>query len=239
LSFFCLIIFCKAHGSLPLVHVYLSEKWLEENPSFIQEKDHQAFILGSVFPDIRYMGELEDHQTHLQGVELVDVCCAGDPFDAGVKFHCYIDDLRFQYIANSTIMEHLSDLPKEHMDLFLKLLEEEIILPKVDRKKISQYFKICYEEECMIASEEQVKKWHALLQRYFQFKPSEILRLLSLFKRGILDVSPELVKLWSVALPKLAKDPQVLAYFDDLLKHIQEKVQYQRDEDRFFQGKNP
>jgi len=67
-------------------------------------------------------------------------------------------------------------------------------------------------------------QWHAVLTLYFSMQPSTLLAQISLFDRGIMNLDPATVKLWSTLIPQYAEDPifkdyvnQMIAAFDKQL----------------------
>src|SRR5689334_19456227 len=92
------LISVRALGAGPIMHVALGEYWLEQVCPQYTEEERKLFLLGSVFPDIRYLAQIDRSQTHKKNVHLRQVKATKSTFEQGILFHCYVDDYRKQWL---------------------------------------------------------------------------------------------------------------------------------------------
>lgn len=210
--------FAAAQG----MHVFLAEKWLA-----IQEWDytpHQkhSFILGTLFPDIRYLGVLKREETHEQHLVKQDICeQRDDPFEAGRKLHVWIDEVRESFAERWNIYEQLPASVNLHKATFLKLLEDEIIWNELNIAFIQETLK--YEEykiNNFNLKVEDIQKWHSLLSQYFQHSPAHMLSNLSKKNKGFFNVPKEEVAKWSELLLELKNNDIIRSYMTGLIEHL-------------------
>lgn len=161
----------------PITHIVLSEKVFNSNFSNLSR---EKFLVGTSFPDIRYLGVIKREQTHSGDVSLKKVQTE-DSFRAGLLFHSLVDIVRENYIETSGLYTIISK--SRHSIQALKLLEDEILYEKVKNwDAIIQYFAEALTEEINYSvREDDVLRWHRLLQSYFSRKPDNAVRK-ALFK---------------------------------------------------------
>lgn len=103
----------------PTAHVYYGQAYLTRHLSH----DPGAFLRGTVFPDIRYLAEIERSRTHLMGVSLNDVQAEIDPWQAGRLFHCWLDEAWADYFGQWGLDRY--DHSNDHKLRALKLMEDD------------------------------------------------------------------------------------------------------------------
>ncbi|MEI6242882.1 MAG: hypothetical protein WCP39_05710 [Chlamydiota bacterium] len=207
-------------GALPITHLFLAEKWVEINENY-DESEKKAFYLGNLYPDIRYIGVSTREKTHIPHLTIEDIKHTKDPFEKGVKLHSFIDDQRAIFIKNEKIVDVFEGVPKETQYMFLRLLEDEILFGQLSSVKPSSYFSIVQKYEINdTITEDHVRVWHTLLSKYFQCKPSSLLKKLSFFRQSYLGISSETVQKWNVLLPIWVKDNQIKNHVDALEEYF-------------------
>jgi hypothetical protein len=217
--FLCMCIAINGYPSLFMTHAYLAEKWIEAHDLTVDEK--RDFMLGNLFPDIRYLCNFSRKYTHFHWVTKKQITKEKNIFIAGMKLHSYIDNKREKLIRKWKIYPKLKVVSKDHYGAFLKLLEDQILFEKYSFESVIQVLgKTCKGEE-EFTNEENIKKWHLLLLQYFHDKPSNILYLVSLFHKDIQGVSFQEIASWSKLLPVYAKDPEMISYFNDLVAEFE------------------
>lgn len=77
----------------PITHLVLAEKIFDEDLSLFDRKE---FLLGTLFPDIRYLKTIDHDKTHFNNLKITDLA-GGNSFLAGAKFHSIVDDARGLY----------------------------------------------------------------------------------------------------------------------------------------------
>lgn len=89
----------------PITHLVLTQKVYER---FFSQKDRGAFVVGTSFPDIRYLGVIEREKTHRPRVTLKQVLEA-ESFEAGVQFHVLVDVVRERFMKAYGMYELFDD----------------------------------------------------------------------------------------------------------------------------------
>jgi hypothetical protein len=201
----------------PITHVYLADKWMKKEGR-LDEKQQRSFIVGTLFPDIRYLGVISREKTHEQNVSLEDIQKTASDFLKGKKFHAFVDDIRAALVERWRIDDRFNSVPKEHRETFLKLLEDEILYEKINPAKISTYLdELDPEEKHFGISNADLDHWHQRLQYFFKAPPSIILLKVAKDKKDIFAIPPEIVAIWSRELPSLAKDKAINEYVQNLM----------------------
>jgi len=156
----------------PITHIVLTEKIFNKHFS---NKNRRDFYIGTVFPDIRYLGVVDRKNTHFpfQEVDLKDVIQEKNSFITGLKFHSLVDDFRERFIKSKNIYSLIPE--SEYKSQTLKFLEDELNYNKVkDWNKIITFFDdILSEELDFDIKKENIKKWHNILQGYLSKKPNK------------------------------------------------------------------
>lgn len=154
----------------PATHVLVAET---AYPLYFNHLDHQAFIVGTCYPDIRYPAQIDRDLTHIHAVPLEDMQ-AQTSFMAGLLFHTYVDDYWNTYIAQ--FREQLFSIVPKHRPTFhtLKILQDRYLYDQLDdwMTIIAELGTILPEELTFGASEQAVEDWHIMLQHYLA-KPSQ------------------------------------------------------------------
>jgi hypothetical protein len=186
-----------------ITHIVLAERISNQ---FFNNFDRKDFLVGTVFPDIRYLKIIDRKDTHFEKITLQDVLDEKNSFTAGLKYHSLVDEVRERYMIEKNIYAHISS--SKYITHALKTYEDEILYSNVtDWNEIIPYFDQIFPEETALTNQiDQIKKWHRLLQNYFRELPSDISRqdfVLNLdFTREIATEINELIR-------KLKQIPQV------------------------------
>jgi hypothetical protein len=157
------------------MHVVLALKILSLLPGTIDKKE---FIVGTSFPDIRYLAHLDREQTHFEPVSWNDVMSCPSSFRAGMLFHNMVDILRIRHFEPDFYDRQAPDrYSSVHVALFpliMKMAEDQVLYEAVyDWHEIMGYFDTIYEtEKALCPDPDVIQKWHTLLQNYFSERPS-------------------------------------------------------------------
>lgn len=188
----------------------------------------KAFLLGTVFPDIRYMGVLKREQTHFKQITLEKVAQASTPFQRGVLFHSFVDEFRDKLVRRSKIEKKLPEIPERFRDTFLKLVEDQILHSKHEWSQFRNFLTSIPEDELQYGlSTQTLTQWHTGLTLYFTAEPRIILAQFSLLDQGILSIDAATIQLWNTFLPKYASDPQIQSFVESLLTAFDQALQHQ------------
>jgi hypothetical protein len=153
----------------PITHIVLSYKVFDK---YFQDKDKQEFLVGTSLPDIRYLGAIERDKSHYKNMTLKEIS-KYDSFDAGLRFHSLVDEIREKYMKNNN---YYSLFPKSALlTQASKVFEDRVLYDKLNNwKEIVSYFNEIYQDELDLGiSESDIEKWHKLLRNYFSHKPED------------------------------------------------------------------
>jgi hypothetical protein len=203
----------------------MAEKWLELN-HISEEKEKREFILGTLFPDIRYLKELSRRETHEPYPSLAKVRAAPTLFESGKIFHAWLDEIREFYLSHHQVYDQLSFLPVNRRGVFLKFLEDEMVFSQREWKNQCHYLEEMLDEEKELASESAVKKWHFFLQNYLSASPSTTLSFFYLARINIFHEPREVMAAWKEEVPRYAKDLYWQKHLQDLTVALENKMKF-------------
>jgi hypothetical protein len=219
---FALCLMCSyANAAAPGTHVYSAQLWMEMHGP-LEQKDREAFVAGTLFPDIRYTGTISRDDTHESDVTAKKIRNTSNPFTAGKRLHAFVDVKRENFVERKKIYSHLSDIPKKTRVLFLKILEDEILWDQTDCEFSKQAMQEVYPEEIKAGVEHSVvQEWHQTMINYFNQRPSVFLMNLAAENKGFLKADAKTVEEWSRILPEYAADPFFIDYVESMVKELQ------------------
>ena len=153
----------------PITHIVLTTKIFD---IFFKDKVRKDFFIGSLFPDIRYLKVIDRDKSHFGNLKIADLK-NDDSFSAGVKFHSILDHVREKLIVENDLYSLCPE--SKYITQSLKILEDEIFYQHVkDWTIYTEYLnEILQAEKDYGVAEKDLKKWHSLLQQYFQKQPDE------------------------------------------------------------------
>lgn len=129
------------------------------------------FLVGTVFPDIRYIAKIDRGITHKFNTSKKQI--PNKSFEAGMYVHSYVDEKREKILERKGIY-NLGFAKNWLYSTALKLVEDQILYDKYhDWDEAIKALDIYYEEEYKyVPDKEIVKKWHSLTKKLFKVKPS-------------------------------------------------------------------
>jgi hypothetical protein len=152
----------------PIGHIYLALQLLN-GP--LKGVNHQDFLIGTSFPDIRYLAHIPREKTHYQHVDLQRILTEREPFKQGMLFHSFVDQERERFMKENQINNLLPSLP--HKSGILKGLEDQLLHPKLPDKSFLRLFDTVIDQELKIVTHKIIiQEWHTNLQNYFFYGPT-------------------------------------------------------------------
>lgn len=157
-----------------ITHIVHAEKLRER---FFPQVNRDEFLIGTVFPDIRYLGGISREQTHAFSGDWEGVLAQTSSFEAGRQLHCLIDLARETYLTEEGLYEILPEMPDRYS--VPKFVEDVLLYDDVqDWPSIVAGFKKALSEEIDFGAPlEHIQRWHANLQQYFSSPPSNVSRM--------------------------------------------------------------
>ncbi len=162
----------------PITHIVLTDKVFDR---FFDGMDRKEFIIGTLFPDIRYLKVIERSKTHFEGTGIIDILNE-DSFNAGLKFHSIIDDARRKYISENDVYAPYKK--ENHSSMMFKIAEDMFFYEFIEdwSQFISFFDHISPAEKSFDIPEETLKNWHSVIQQYLKYLPGEkTLKALTIF----------------------------------------------------------
>jgi hypothetical protein len=148
----------------PIAHIFLAKQMLAGPfKGFFDEKE---FIIGTSFPDIRYLKVVPRTKTHISHVLLKDILLETNSFKAGVLFHSLVDEQREAYVVANRLYEKMPEF--RFTSQSLKFAEDELLKTRFDIAYYQSFFDTILErEKDYNIDEKHIQSWHGFLQEYF------------------------------------------------------------------------
>ncbi|HXW53111.1 MAG TPA: hypothetical protein VEL47_03290 [Myxococcota bacterium] len=137
------------------------------NSGTVNIVDRDAFLVGTNFPDIRYISDVRRSTTHrTDGEGLKGVVNAETPFEAGRRFHVFVDREREKYMRDHDAYRFVKNGPLKTQ--MLKIIEDHIMFEKLkDKFDAKKTFRRIHDEERSYSvSEKELETWHQMLTMY-------------------------------------------------------------------------
>ena len=159
----------------PATHIVLANKIYKKHFS---DKDFAKFIVGTSFPDIRYMGVIDRNVTHFRNLKLNDIK-SENSFTAGLKVHSLVDEVREKFVRENGLYDLFPE--SQFRIQGVKFFEDRVLYDKIDNwSEILLSFDKVYDEEIDFGvSKTSIERWHKYLISILTHKPTD--KVLELF----------------------------------------------------------
>lgn len=215
----CLFMSGFVNAAAPATHVVFAEMWLDAN-HIHDPIVRSEFIVGTLFPDIRYLGTIDRDQTHESKITPEKIRNADTYFRGGMRLHVFVDVKREKFIKKYGTYSHLNDIPKDLRVLFLKILEDEILWNDCEWSRIIEMLQVIYPEQLLYVDQGIAEYWHQKMSLSLGQRPSLFLKQLADNNQGFLKADAETIKLWAEILSDYAADPYFIKYTYNLKEHL-------------------
>jgi hypothetical protein len=95
----------------------------------LSDKNEKAFIIGTSFPDIRYIAKIDRNQTHFKHVSFDQVKKAKTSFQAGYLFHSLVDEVREKYLKEHNAYQMAPQ--SKYTSFCLKVVEDQLLFQEI------------------------------------------------------------------------------------------------------------
>ncbi|MCH9630686.1 MAG: hypothetical protein S4CHLAM37_06900 [Chlamydiia bacterium] len=215
LCFLCAI---PLESAAPLTHLYIGDLFLK----YYNVEDRKAFLLGNIYPDIRYMSNVSRANTHRTDVSLDEIIKEEDSFKKGCLLHCYVDVLREELVEILHIYDMLEPVDRGYKSQLLKFIEDEYLSSRCQTAEYVQIntapIKQEYQHNLQLID---LQKWHLFISGYLTIKPSMQMYLLSMITKEMFGIPSHILYEWSYEIPKLANDPYLEKYTKYMINQIE------------------
>ena len=153
----------------PATHIVLANKIYKKHFS---DKEFSKFIVGTSFPDIRYLDVIDRHLTHFRNIKLDDIK-SEDSFMTGVKLHSLVDEAREKFVVKNGMYKLFPESMFNTQGT--KFFEDRVLYDKISNwSEILLSFNKVYNEEINFGvSKSDVERWHKYLQSILSNKPTD------------------------------------------------------------------
>ncbi len=153
----------------PIGHIICALTLLNSSPSVVEQG---AFLAGTSFPDIRYVADVSRSATHrMEHKTLSYVLGADTSFEAGRRFHVYVDREREKFMRENNAYDFIKNGPLKTQ--LLKLVEDHILFDQLNNRlqgplNPKVFLSKVYPEELSYGlTVSSVNTWHRMLTEYF------------------------------------------------------------------------
>jgi hypothetical protein len=144
-----------------VTHIIFADHFLKKYPKF----ERADFLVGTLFPDIRYLGVIAREETHPEVTNIDQVLGAYNSFDAGWKFHSYLD-----YILNDPYYQAFQR--NDNKVRAAKFYQDMIVYREVeDWESIIACLRPKEDLPLGVIAEDR-DRWYGLLREYFKANPT-------------------------------------------------------------------
>ena len=153
----------------PISHIVLAQKIYKNHFSNLNSTD---FFIGTLFPDIRYLGCINRNETHYLNVDLLALK-KETAFEAGLKFHSYIDLTRQKFLDDKKLSSYCPKI--KYLEQSIKFYEDILFYDYVMNWQlyINNLNEVNLNELKFNINKDTILKWHQSLQNYFNEKPNK------------------------------------------------------------------
>lgn len=156
-----------------ITHIILAERMSDK---LFNKFDRKSFLIGTVFPDIRYLKVIDRDKTHFKELTFEDILNESNSFTAGLKYHSLVDEVREKYMVDNNVYSLIPE--SKFVVEALKTYEDEILYSKItDWNQVKTYLDDVLQDETQLVSHvDKIKMWQSLMQEYFKDIPSDTSR---------------------------------------------------------------
>ncbi len=221
LLFFLVCSFGSLFSAGPIVHLWVAERFCEIY-SITDRSNIKEIIVGSEFPDIRYITRDSRSCTHPDTLDIQEVLQGRTPFEVGMKLHSWVDVMREKFIS-SQVYEAIAPYAEGFPATLLKFIEEEIIADFYDGRQWSFCLDEVLPEELKFTNREMICKWHGMVKWAIFVRPSWLLWGQS-YRGSAFGVPINTLYNWSHLLPQLKCTLVFRHHLYSLLSHLEEEL---------------
>ncbi len=199
----------------PISHLVYARKYLDRH----HRVDEAAFIAGSVFPDIRYLADIDRSQTHSPNkITPAMVKNELDGWTAGTYHHNVVDDTWNAYVEKNAPEVFANPVATQA----LKMLEDEFLYPEIpDWLPVRVALRVVPTEEHGLIAPAVGLKWHSLLNKLVVAPPQRERR--ESFLRELRYEDEQLIEL-EAEVKKLRINSNTIKLLTDLSAHVIQAV---------------
>ena len=154
-----------------ITHVIYGQRVLDRFLDSGKNVNLRDYFIGTLFPDIRFLGTVSREKTHVTPPSLDDLFSIKSSFYKGFYMHLLTDTERERLLDKFGFYKFFP--VEQNVQRASKLLEDILVWRHRENwKEIIDYLDNVLEEELEFTDEQTVRRWHQILATYFQKSPS-------------------------------------------------------------------
>lgn len=214
--------FCEGFCAGPMTHLWVAERFCEIH-NITDPRIVQHILLGTEYPDIRYITKRARELTHPNVLDIYEVVKCDSPFEAGIRLHAWVDHIREAYVSPE-VYERITPYSEGRSSTLLKFLEEEMLADIYDGRRWSSYFNEVLEEEYSYAEQSEIEKWHWIIQWTMAVRPTNLLWARS-YWNPLFGISVDTLYNWSYLILEFKKDPLFQKHMEGFLEMVEDELE--------------
>jgi hypothetical protein len=172
-----------------------------------QKIDEKKFFIGTLFPDIRYLGVIAREKSHYLDPTVEGLLTIDGDFEKGRYTHALIDLERERTLTRLGAYDLLDNGP--FVTFAMKFIEDEFSYNLIyDWNKYINFMNEVLSEEESLVSKEAVQQWHILIQKYFSSKPTP--ETVVVFSKDLKSFNPEYIPPTLKEMAKIRENSRVM-----------------------------
>jgi hypothetical protein len=211
-----------AFSAGPLLHLWVADKFCQAY-GICDEALIKEILVGTEFPDIRYITHESRGHTHPIVASLDDVCRSSSGFACGMKLHAWLDVVREKFICTD-VYGAIADQSAGHPHTLLKWIEEEILADYYDAGRWLSCFNEVLPEELAFTQEASIAKWHWMIQCSLSIRPSWLIWAHS-YIGSAFGIDASTLYEWSYELPHWKQNRLFREHLIDLTHWIEKQFE--------------
>ncbi len=226
----------------PFSHIMFADLYLQAvypNKYLLSSEDRKKneYLMGALFPDIRYLGVIQREETHSQNNDYNNMSLNAG-FLAGVHHHAFVDLQRERFAGVYGIYKYLDGIEQQDKAAFLKLVEDEIFFKNSNSKYRATYSISLSSIKHFKIYDQKIKEWYELMDQYLILGPSKFIEIMAGKNLNYFGISPKKLSLWSKKIKQYADNPKFIKYCDKLLSLFEENFIFiAEDQGKLFNEK--
>lgn len=211
-------------AAAPVVHAYCAQLYFKTKQ--YTPREQELFMIGTLFPDIRYLAHIPRTRTHRKQVTLQEIRATKDPFEAGLLFHSYVDEQRERIAQREKVYDVLAFVPKGSKGHFLKAVEDELCYDRLDVPSVLRAMNsYARNERNYKISSLYIHLWHFIIRNYLKQSPGKLFKECARKKRSYATMKPAVVGRLSVLIENYAQDERIKKYVQTFLDEFEKLLQ--------------
>ncbi len=200
----------------PVTHIPYANKIIKK---FLSDRplDLKKFYLGTLFPDIRYLGKISRETTHIQDPTVEALLkIKNNDFMLGMYVHSLVDVERERTLSKMGAYK-IVDYDSVAFNA-MKFVEDTVTYELYDDwQKIIVFLDDVLEEEIKITSKDSVLFWHKILQKYYSQKPD--MTTFGKFATAV-AIDPQFVKAAEAKIGEIQADSKLVDIINKTYQNI-------------------